>query len=135
MTFRIVGRGTVIPTPVDTGPCPQGRYASAIRSAAGERIGTSHVCVLTISKLDLPGYGVARIEQTVLEADALPGGTIVSRQTQRFRFARDQRHTTASFVGRVVGGTSRYAHARGTVSGGGPAVEGDARYRITIRLR
>lgn len=134
VTFRLVGRGTPLPTTIDSGPCPQGRTVIAIASASGVRIGTAHVCVLTIEKTDLPNYGVRRIVQTVLETDSLPGGTIVSRQTQSFLFARDQRHSTASFRGRVVGGRGRYARARGTVSGRGPAVEGAADYAVTVRL-
>jgi Tol biopolymer transport system component len=133
--FHLLGFGTALPTSIDSGPCPQGRTEIAIVSTAGQRIGTAHLCVRTISKLDVPGYGVKRIVQTVLERDSLPGGTIVSRQTQRILFARDQRHTVAIFRGRVVGGTGRYSHARGTVGGGGRAVDGQADWVVTVRLR
>ena len=132
--FRLLGFGTPLPTAIDSGSCPQGRTVITIASASGARIGAAHVCVLTIQKTDLPNYGVRRIVATVLETDSLPGGTIVSRQRQSFLFARDQRHSTASFRGRVVRGTGRYAHAKGMVSGGGPAVEGRANWAVKIRL-
>jgi hypothetical protein len=91
--------------------------------------------VLTIEKTDLPKYGVRRIVQTVLETDSLPDGRIVSRQTQTIVFARDQRHTTARFRGRIVAGSGRYSHAAGTVSGGGPGVNGVADWQMTINIR
>jgi len=133
-TFRLVGRGTPLPTQPDSGPCPQGRTVYAIASSSGTRIGTAHGCVLTIARTD-DASGLRRIVQTVLERDALPAGTIVSRQRQTFVFARDERRSTAVFRGRVVRGTGRYAHAAGTVSGGGPTVAGVADWRITIRRR
>jgi hypothetical protein len=56
------------------------------------------------------------------------------RQTQTFVFDRDQVHARATFRGRVVGGTGRYSDARGTVSGGGPVIDGVAAWRVTMRL-
>jgi hypothetical protein len=100
----------------------------------GERIGKALVCVLTITKVDLPNYGVRRIVQTVVETDSLPGGTIVSRQRQTFVFARDQRHSTAVFRGRVVRTTGRYANATGTVRGGGRGLDGKARWVVSIHV-
>lgn len=136
LTVRVhlVGFGSPLPAPIGSGPCPQGRTVIAIESDAGARIGTARVCVLTIRKLDRPNWGVRRIVQTVREVDSLPGGKIVSRQTQTFLFARDQRHTTATFRGRVVRGSGRYAGVRGSVSGGGGGVDGKAKWRVTFRL-
>jgi hypothetical protein len=99
------------------------------------RIGTAHVCVLTIQRTDDPNGNLRRIVQTVLEKDSLPRGEIVSRQKQSFLFAGDKRHSTASFRGRVVRGTRRYANARGIVSGGGPTLDGVADWTVVIRLR
>lgn len=82
----------------------------------------------------MPGYGLRRIVQTVLEIDSLPGGTIVSRQTQTILFARNQRRTTAIFRGRILSGTGRYANARGTVRGGGTGLDGKADWLVTLRL-
>jgi hypothetical protein len=69
-------------------------------------------CVLTIRKWDVANCGVARISQTAIETYRLRGGTIVTRERQTIRFARDQRHTVAVFRGRVVGGTGRYVAGR-----------------------
>jgi hypothetical protein len=112
LALHLHGFGTALPTAIDSGPCPQGRTLIPITTAAGKRIGTAHVCVLTIEKTDLPKYGVRRIVQTVLETDSLPDGRIVSRQTQTI-----------------------YAHAAGTVSGGGPGVNGVADWQMTINIR
>jgi hypothetical protein len=131
---HLAGFGKPVPTTIGSGSCPQGRTVIPIELISGRWIGTSRVCVFTIEKTDLPGYGVRRIVQTVVETDSLPGGTIVSRQTQVFRFARDQRHTTASFMGRVVDGTGRYKDARGSVSGGGTDFKDKADWLITFRL-
>jgi hypothetical protein len=133
--LHLVGFGAPAPTTIDSGSCPQGRTSIPIESTTRRRIGTARVCVLTLKKTDAPDYGVRQIVQAVSETDSLPGGTIVSRQTQTIRFARDQRHTTAIFSGRVISGTGRYAHAHGTISGGGPGFNGKADWLITLRLR
>ena len=132
--LHLLGFGTPLPTPVDSGPCPQGRTEIAIVSAEGARVGTASLCVLTISKLDVPGWGLRRIVQTVREADSLPGGKVVSLQQQTFWFAHDQRHTRAVFRGRVVTGSGRYRGAHGTVTGGGPGLDGKADWRVSLRL-
>jgi hypothetical protein len=114
---------------------PAGAHADRDRvvGAAAGRVGAR---LRPDDQKDRPlGYGVQRIVQTVRETDSLPGGTVVSVQTQTVRFARGQRHTTAVFRGRVVGGTGRYVHARGAVSGGRPGFDERARWRVTIRLR
>ena len=132
--LHLLGFGTPLPTPIDSGPCPQGRTEIAIVSAAGARVGTATLCVLTISKLEVPGWGLRRVVQTVREVDSLPGGTVVSLQQQTFWFARDQRHTRAVFRGRVVSGSGRYRGARGTVTGGGPGLNGKADWFVSLRL-
>jgi hypothetical protein len=134
LRFHLRGFGTPLPTEIDSGPCPQGRTVIPISSDAGARVGTQQLCVVTISKLDLPHWGLRRIVQTVREIDSLPGGTVVSRQRQTFLFARDQRHSRAIFRGRVVGGSGRYAHLRESVSGGGPGLEGKTDWILVFRL-
>lgn len=129
------GFGTPLPTTIDSGPCPQGRGRISIRSAAGAPIGVAIQCVLTIAKLDVPGWGLRRIVQTVSERDALPGGALSTRQQQTFLFARDQKHTNAIFNGRITGGSGRYAGAHGTVTGGGPGLIGTANWTVTFHLR
>ncbi|MBA3735279.1 MAG: hypothetical protein H0W90_08785 [Actinobacteria bacterium] len=135
LRFHLRGFGTPLATTIDSRPCPQGRTTMPIASDAGDRIGTEVLCVLTITKLDRPNWGVRRIVQTARVVDSLPGGTIVSRQKQTFLFARDQRQTRAIFRGRVVGGTGRYTHLRWTVSGGGPGREGKADWVLIFQVR
>jgi hypothetical protein len=60
-----------------------------IRSVPGALLGSVRGCVLTIQKTDVPDYGVRRIVQTVREMYVLPGGTIVTGETQTIGFARD----------------------------------------------
>ena len=132
LRYRLVGREVALPA---SGSCPQGRTRIPIAAESGRRIGVAHVCVLTIRKIEDSGGRLQRIVQTVLQTDSLPAGAIVSKQTQTFVFARDPRHSTAVFRGRVVRGTGRYAHVRGTLSGGGPTTEGVADWRMTVRLQ
>src|SRR5919201_3477776 len=135
VSYRLVGRGKPLPAQIDSGPCPQGRTATAIAGRSGRRVGTAYLCVLTIAKVEDSGGHLRRITQTVRETDSLPAGAIVSRQRQVFAFSRDGLRSSAAFRGRVVGGTGRYARASGTLSGGGPTVDGVADWRITVRLR
>jgi hypothetical protein len=129
LRLRLRGFGTPLPTQIDQGPCPQGRTLIEIRPS-GSVVG----CVRTIRKLDASHYGVKRITQTARETYHLSRGTIRTLETQTIHFARDQRHTTAVFRGRVVGGSGRYAHARGTVTGGGPGIDGHADWLLSLRL-
>jgi hypothetical protein len=135
LRLHLVGFGTAVPTASSAGPCLQGVTEIRILTAAQLQVGTARVCVLTIEKLDQPGWGVRRIVQNVIERDSLPAGTIVSRQTQTIWFARDQKHTTAIFRGTITGGSGRYADARGTVAGGGRGVDGIADWIMTLHLR
>src|SRR5207237_1553460 len=114
-------------------PLPAGEDADPDLSDGGARLGTAHLCVLTISKLDLPHWGVRRIVQTVREADSLPFASVVSVQRQTFLFARDQRHTTAIFEGRVVGRSGRSLTAAAPSPAAAP-VDGKANWLVTLRL-
>lgn len=134
LRLHLLGFGSALPTPVDSGPCPQGRTEIAIVAARGARVGTADLCVLTISKLDVPGWGVRRIVQTAREVDSLPNGKIVSLERQTFWFARDQHQTRAVFRGRVVTGTGHYRGANGALTGGGPGRDGKAAWLVTLRL-
>lgn len=129
LRLHLRGFGTPLPAELDKGPCPQGRTRIEIQPS-GSVVG----CVRTIRKWAAAHYGVKRISQTACETYHLSGGTLVTLETQTIHFARDQRHTTAAFRGRVLGGTGRYAHARGTVSGGGPGVNGHGDWRVALRL-
>jgi hypothetical protein len=135
VSYRLVGLGKPLPAQIGSGPCRQGRTSFVIAGSSGRRVGTAHLCVLTIAKVEDSRGVLRRIVQTVREIDSLPTGAIVSRQRQVFTFSRDGRRSSAGFRGRVAGGTGRYARARGTLSGGGPTVDGVANWRITVRLR
>jgi hypothetical protein len=132
--LHLAGFGTPLPTEIDKGPCPQGRTLIAITSTQGSHLGSVHECVLTIAKRDVPNYGLARIVLTAKETYSLPGGTIITRERQTIRFARDQRHTTATFHGDILRGTGRYEHARGQMTGGGRGVDGHADWLVSLRL-
>lgn len=135
LQLRLRGFGAPLPTQIGSGPCPEGRTLIQIRPSAQAGRGSVVGCVLTIQKWNQANYGVKRIMQTARETYRLIGGSIVTRETQTIKFARDQRHTTALFHGRIVGGTGRYAHARGTVSGGGPGVGSNADWLVSLHLR
>jgi len=130
LKLHLRGFGTSLPTQLDRGPCPQGRTLIQIEPS-GSVVG----CVRTIRKWDAADYGVKRITQTVRERYHLGGGYLITLETQTIHFARDQRHTSAVFHGRVIGGSGRYANARGTLSGGGPGINGSADWLVSLRLR
>jgi hypothetical protein len=134
LRLHLVGFGTPLPTEIDKGLCPQGRTVIRIRSGAGAPIGSQSGCVLSIGKKTTSNDDIVRITQTARETYALHDGTIVSVETQTIRFAADQRHTVATFHGRVLRGTGRYAHARGTVSGGGRGFDGKADWLMNIHF-
>jgi hypothetical protein len=134
LRLDLAGFGTPLPTEIDKGPCPQGRTVIRIRSGAGAPIGSQSGCVLSIGKKTTSNDDIVRITQTARETYALPDGTIVSEETQTIRFAADQRHTVATFRGRVLRGTGRYARARGTVSGGGRGLDGKADWLMNIHF-
>jgi hypothetical protein len=134
LRLHLAGFGTPLPTEVDKGPCPQGRTVIRIRSGTGAPIGSQSGCVLSIGKQTTSNDDIVRIMQIVRERYVLTDGTIVSKETQTIRFAADQRHTVATFYGHVLGGTGRYAHARGTVSGGGRGFDGKADWLMNIHF-
>jgi hypothetical protein len=133
LRLHLSGFGTPLPTAIGSGP--QGQTLIGIYSHAGARLGTARVCVLTVMKVDRLQWGVRRIVQTVREVDWLPFSTVVSLQRQTVLFARDQRHTTAIFRRRVIKASGRFAHRRGTVSGGGRGLDDTADWVVTLRLR
>lgn len=129
LRLHLRGFGTPLPTQLDKGPCPQGRTLVEIAPT-----GSVVECVLTIGKRDAPHYGIKQISQTTRETYDLAGGTIVTLGRQTVYFARNQQHTTTVITGRVIGGTGRYAHARGALSGGGPGVGDHADWLVSLRV-
>jgi hypothetical protein len=71
---------------------------------------------------------------------ALRAGTIRARVRITQRFRRDGRHAAQTTTGTIVGGTGRYRHVRGTVTGSGSVVDTATRltdvrlaYRLDVR--
>jgi hypothetical protein len=71
---------------------------------------------------------------------ALRAGTIRARVRITQRFRRDGRHAAQATAGTIVGGTGRYRHVRGTVTGSGSVVDTATRltdvrlaYRLAVR--
>jgi hypothetical protein len=123
--FRIVGVGHPIPSEIDRGPCPDGRWQQALYAAsAPRRIGTVYGCGLTIRKTTSPGRDPAAIGQTAREHFVLPGRAFNATCTELFVFNRDQHHSRATFRCRIDGG--------GTITGGGPALDGHANYLLKL---
>jgi len=93
LRLHLAGWGTVVDPYTGQGPCPDGRTFIAIRSPAGTTIGSDTECVQVVSKTDVPNYGVRSTHSLGVETYSLPGGTIATRESRTFLFARDQRHT------------------------------------------
>lgn len=91
-------------------------------------------CVISVRKLTKPGLDPWQIVETVRGSLTLPGGTIRTAETQRFTFTQSGA-STATFQGRIIGGTGRYAGASGAVSDGGEGRNGVALWHVTFDLR
>ena len=125
--FRIVGLGHPLPSEIDRGPCPQGRWSQALYAAnAPPRIGTMYGCGLTISKGTHARLDPSWIHQTARERFVLPGGSVTAHCDEWFRW-RDAHHSRATFRCRIQGG--------GTISGRGSALDGRANYSLRIIRR
>ena len=115
--------------------CPGGRTSLPIVGRGGRRIGSSLVCVGEARKTERPGFAVGTIVEKVVETDVLRGGSVRSRATYTFRFVRpDGSLARVTISGAVVGGTGRYAGARGSMRGAGYATSQDDVYRQRIKL-
>lgn len=96
--------------------------------------GRQRVCLTEIEGFPAPNVTMRSRGTMVF---ALRAGTIRThvRVTQRFR--RDGRHARQTTTGTIVGGSGRYRHARGTVTGTGTVVDTAARLadvRVVYRL-
>lgn len=132
LELHVRGFGTALPAQTGSGSCPDGR--TRLRLSIGSASGSIEECVLFAGKTSYPSGAVRSVVERVRDRYRLPGGTIVTRESHTIRFARDQVHTTAVFSGRVVGGSGRYAGARGTVSGGGPGTGEVGDWTLRMRL-
>jgi hypothetical protein len=134
LTLHLIGWGTVIQGYVGTGSCPDGQTQVQIRGTAATTVGSVVECDLVVTKVDKPTWGVWSTHANMVATYTLPGGTIVTHEQRLFRFARDQLHTTGRFTGRILNGSGHFAHARGTVSGGGPGVGDKADWTVTFHF-
>ncbi len=121
MTIELRGFGQSVGSSAE---CPGGLTVIAV---AGTHRHALH-CVMTVRKLTKPGLDPWRIVESVRVTTPFPGGAIRSVETQTFTFTRSLR-STATFRGRIVGGTGRFEHATGAVSGGGKGRDGAATWR------
>ena len=91
-------------------------------------------CVTSVRKLTKLGLDPWRIIEKVRTRIPMSGGTLDTTETQTFTFTRSGA-STATFHGRVTGGTGRYAASSGAISGGGTGRNGVALWRVTFELR
>jgi hypothetical protein len=127
LTIELRGFGQSIGSPAG---CPNGLTRIAIVGSRRHAFD----CVLTARKLTKAGLDPWRIIETVRVTTQFAGGTIRSVETQMFTFAQASR-STATFRGRVVGGTGRFKGATGAVSGGGQGRNGVAIWHVMFQLR
>ena len=99
--------------------------------------GRQRVCLTEIDGFPAPNVTM-RSRGTM--TFALRTGTIRMRVRITQRFRRDGRHARQTTTGTIVGGSGRYRHARGTITGSGTVVDTAARltdvhlrYRLAIR--
>jgi hypothetical protein len=134
LTFHLLGWGTVVQGYSSRSSCPDGVTSVPIRSSAGQTVGSMSECDLVVSKVDKPNWGVWSTHANMLATYHAPGGTIDTHEQRTFRFSRSQIHTTGSFTGRITGGSGRYAHARGSVTGGGPGGAKSAHWTVVFHF-
>lgn len=121
LSLHLRGWGTVVQgySGLRGGGCTDGVTSIPIVTSTGQRVGSLSECDLVVSKTERSNGDVRSTRANMLGTYKLPGGTIDTHEQRTFNFARDQIHTFAHFSGRITGGSGRYAHVRGTISGGG----------------
>ena len=82
--------------------------------------GRQRVCLTEIDGFPAPNV---TMHSRGTMAFALRNGTIRTRVRITQRFHRDGRHADQTTTGTTVGGTGRYRHVRGTVTGSGTVVD------------
>jgi len=112
-----------------TASCPAGLTVSTIVGTGG------HVsdCVKRAIKMSKAGLDPSRIVESVMVTTPFASGIIRDQETQTFDFAHSG-WTTASFRGRITGGTGAFKAATGTVTGTGTQRHGIATWQITFHL-
>jgi hypothetical protein len=131
LQYRVAGE------PWDLGAsseCPDGSVRYGIETRGGKAIGTATLCVLRASKVDERGGGVT-VTERIRETDAFRGGWLSSLQTQTYRVSADGKLGKVTLAGVVTGGTGRFVHARGTLTGAGVNTPKRLDVLVTVRLR
>ncbi len=140
LTLHVVGWGTPIQGYAPRSSCPDGKFIAPIVSAQGQTVGSFVECDLVVSKTDRPNWGVRSTHAALATMYTIPGGTIEAREQRTFLLSRqylDSKkpvRTCGIFRGRITGGTGRYAHARGTVTGGGLSINNNGSWTVTFHL-
>jgi hypothetical protein len=96
--------------------------------------GRTSTCLTSVEGFPSP---LATMHSKGVMTFVLAAGAIRVRVAITQTFARDGEHATQTISGRVIGGTKRYAHAKGTLRGGGTVLDRRAslgRVRLTYRL-
>ena len=100
--------------------------------------GRQRVCLTEINGFPAPNV---TMHSRGTMSFALRNGTIRARVRITQRFRSDGRHAAQTTRGTIVGGTGRYRHARGTVTGSGTVVDTATRltavhlaYRLALRV-
>jgi hypothetical protein len=97
--------------------------------------GRQRVCLTQIDGFPAPN---ATMHSRGTMTFALRDGTIRTRVRVTQRFRGDGRHAKQATTGTILGGSGRYRHARGSVTGSGTVVDtagGLGDVRLTYRLR
>jgi hypothetical protein len=134
LTLHLVGWGAVVQGFAPGTSCPDGVISVPIRSSAGHAFGSVSECDLVVSKAQRPNGSVLSTHANMLGTYHLPGGTILTHEQRTFHFSRDQMHTNGRFTGRIIGGSGRYAHARGSITGGGPGGANTAHWTVVFHF-
>jgi hypothetical protein len=99
--------------------------------------GRQRVCLTSIDGFPAPNV---TMHSRGTMAFVLRAGTIRARVRVTQRFRPDGRHAAQTTAGTIVGGTGRYQHARGTLTGSGTVVDTATRltnvhltYRLAVR--
>ena len=99
--------------------------------------GRQRVCLTEIDGFPAPNV---TMHSRGTMAFTLRNGTIRARVRITQRFRSDGRHARQTTTGTIVGGTGRYRHARGTLTGSGTVVDTATRltnvrlaYRLVMR--
>jgi hypothetical protein len=127
LTLHVAGT----PTRMATAPCQLVIVARVVEG------GRQRVCLTEIDGFPAPNVTMhSRGTMTF----TLRAGTISARVRITQRFRRDGRHAAQTTAGTIVGGTGRYRHARGTLTGSGTIVDTATRlsdvhlaYHLVIR--